>query len=132
MDNGRMDKKTIMVVDDDAEVREAVTELLEAHGYAVVPARNGKEALTELKALKLRPSLILLDLMMPVMDGQTFCAKQQSDPDLKDIPVVVFTAFSAAMEQMKAVEDKPHLEKPVQVEELLQSVDFWSDDKVKH
>jgi len=122
-----MNKKTIMVVDDDAEVREAVTDLLENHGYAVVPASNGKEALDELKALDMRPALILLDLMMPVMDGQTFCAEQQSDPELKDIPVVVFTSFSAAMEQMKSVEDKPRLEKPVQAEELLHSIDLWSD-----
>ena len=128
-----MNKKTIMVVDDDAEVREAVSELLENHGYAVIPASNGQEALDELKIRELKPSLILLDVMMPVMDGQAFCAEQQSDPELKDIPVVVFTAFGAALEKMKEVDAMPRLDKPVRAEQLLDSVELWSDDsKMRH
>jgi CheY-like chemotaxis protein len=128
-----MDKKTIMVVDDDSEVREAVSELLENHGYAVIPASNGREALDELKIRNLRPAMILLDVMMPVMDGQTFCAEQQSDPELKDIPVVVFTAFGAALEKMKDVDAMPRLDKPVRAEQLLDSVELWSDDsKMRH
>jgi CheY-like chemotaxis protein len=125
-----MNKKTIMVVDDDAEVREAVSDLLESHGYAVIPASNGREALDELKIHNLRPSLILLDVMMPVMDGQTFCAEQQADPELKDIPVVVFTAFGAALDKMKAVDAMPRLEKPVRAEQLLDSVEMWSEEKL--
>jgi CheY-like chemotaxis protein len=127
-----MDKKTIMVVDDDAEVREAVSELLENHGYAVIPASNGREALDELKIRSLKPAMILLDVMMPVMDGQTFCAEQQSDPELKDIPVVVFTAFGAALESMKDVDAMPRLDKPVRAEQLLDSVELWSDDSKMH
>jgi CheY-like chemotaxis protein len=128
-----MDKKTIMVVDDDAEVREAVSELLENHGYAVIPASNGREALDELKVNNIRPSMILLDVMMPVMDGQTFCAEQQSDPELKDIPVVVFTAFGNALEKMKDVDAMPRLDKPVRAEQLLDSVELWSDEsKMRH
>jgi CheY-like chemotaxis protein len=122
-----MEKKTIMVVDDDADVREAVTDLLEGHGYAVIPASNGQEALNELKGGEQRPSLILLDVMMPIMDGQAFSAEQQSDPDLASIPVVVFTAFGAALEKMKDVKALAHLEKPVQAEHLLDSIDRWSD-----
>jgi CheY-like chemotaxis protein len=118
-----------MVVDDDAEIRDAVTDLLERNGYEVVPAGNGREALAELKSGGLRPALILLDLMMPVMDGQEFCAEQQSDPTLRDIPVVVFTAFGAALEQMKEVEAMPHLDKPVQADELLDSVELWSEEE---
>jgi CheY-like chemotaxis protein len=128
-----MDKKTIMVVDDDAEVREAVSELLENHGYAVIPASNGREALDELKIRSLKPAMILLDVMMPVMDGQTFCAEQQSDPEIRDIPVVVFTAFGAALDKMKDVEGMPRLDKPVRAEQLLDSVELWSDDsKMRH
>jgi CheY-like chemotaxis protein len=127
-----MNKKTIMVVDDDVEVREAVSELLENHGYAVIPASNGREALDELKIHNLRPSLILLDVMMPVMDGQTFCAEQQADPELKDIPVVVFTAFGAALDKMKNVDAMPRLEKPVRAEQLLDSVEMWSDESKLH
>jgi two-component system response regulator MprA len=121
------DKKTIMVVDDDADVRDAVTDLLERHGYAVMPASNGEEALSELKSSEARPSLILLDVMMPVMDGHAFCEQQQQDPELKDIPVVVFTAFSAALERMADVKTAAQLEKPVMASELLDSVDRLAD-----
>lgn len=118
-----MSKKTILVVDDDDEVRGAVSDLLESHGYAVVPASNGKEALDELKMQELRPALILLDLMMPIMDGQAFCAEQQADPNLRDIPVVVFSAFDAAL----ASEDLPRLDKPVHPDQLLDSIDRFSN-----
>jgi CheY-like chemotaxis protein len=127
-----MNKKTIMVVDDDADVREAVTDLLEAHGYAVIPAANGQDALDELKTGERRPSLILLDVMMPIMDGQTFAAEQQADPDLREIPVVVFTAFSAALDEMKDMHPSARLEKPVKAERLLDSVGRWSSAKVQH
>ena len=128
MGQSDMEKKTIMVVDDDADVRDAVTELLERHGYAVMPASNGQEALDELKTSETRPSLILLDVMMPVMDGYAFCQEQQSDPELKDIPVVVFTAFSAALEKMADVQARARLEKPVLAGELLDSIDRWSQE----
>ena len=119
-----MTKKTILVVDDDAEVRGAVTDLLESHGYVVVPASNGQEALDELKMQELRPALILLDLMMPIMDGQAFCAEQQADPDLRDIPVVVFSAFDADVSSKKL----PRIDKPVMADKLLDSVDRWSNN----
>jgi CheY-like chemotaxis protein len=120
-----MPKKTIMIVDDDADVRDAVADLLEGHGYAVIPASNGQEALNELKAGQ-KPSLILLDVMMPIMDGQAFTAEQQADPELSDIPVVVFTAFGAALDKMKDMESFARIEKPVQADKLLDSVDRWT------
>jgi CheY-like chemotaxis protein len=127
-----MPKKTIMVVDDDADVRDAVTDLLEGHGYAVIPASNGQEALDELKAGE-KPSLILLDVMMPIMDGQAFSAEQQADPELADIPVVVFTAFAAALDKMKEMKSFARIEKPVQADQLLNSVDRWTGpSKVQH
>lgn len=128
-----MKQKTIMVVDDDDEVREAVAELLENHGYAVIPASNGREALDELRIRHMKPAMILLDVMMPVMDGRSFCAEQQADPELKDIPVVVFTAFGAALDKMKEVESMPRLDKPVRADQLLDSVELWSDEsKMRH
>ena len=122
-----MDKKTIMVVDDDPDVRDAISELLERHGYAVVPASNGDEALHELKDRSVRPALILLDVMMPVMDGQAFCAEQQTDPELRDIPVVVFTAFGAALDGMQEIKALARLEKPMQADQLLESIGRFSD-----
>ena len=84
----------VMVVDDDASIREMVVEVLAMEGFAVVGARNGEEALRRLRQGELRPSLILLDLMMPVMDGWQFRAEQLQDPALARIPVVVTSAVA--------------------------------------
>jgi len=88
---------TVLVVDDDRAVIEAMTEMLESNGYDVVAARDGIAALNRLRS-GLRPCVILLDLMMPRMDGWDFRQHQLKDDDLKDIPVVVITAagFSQA------------------------------------
>jgi CheY-like chemotaxis protein len=122
-----MDKPTIMVVDDDADVREAVANLLERNGYVVLPASNGQEALDELHGRAERPSLILLDLMMPVMDGRAFYEEQQADPELRDIPVVAFTSFPGALEGMNGIQSLERLDKPMEAEQLLDSVHRWSE-----
>ena len=81
----------VLVVDDDASFRGALREHLETEGYSVVEAANGLAALGRLRA-GLRPSVIIFDLMMPVMDGWDFRDGQLSDPELRDIPVVLVTA----------------------------------------
>jgi CheY-like chemotaxis protein len=81
----------ILVVDDDADIRGAISELLAEEGYEVVCAGNGEEALAQLAA-PLAPSAILLDLTMPVMDGWTFRRRQRMDPRLAAIPTVVISA----------------------------------------
>lgn len=81
----------ILVIDDDDEIRGALSEVLVDEGYEVVCARNGEEALAQLAA-PLAPSAILLDLTMPVMDGWTFRRRQRMDPRLADIPTVVISA----------------------------------------
>jgi CheY-like chemotaxis protein len=81
----------VLVVDDDASFRSALREHLETEGYSVVEAANGLAALGRLRG-GLRPSVIVFDLMMPVMDGWDFRDGQLSDPDLRDIPVVLVTA----------------------------------------
>jgi CheY-like chemotaxis protein len=121
-----MNKPRIMVVDDDPDVRDAVASLLERNGYVVMPASNGQEALDELHGCEERPSLILLDLMMPVMDGRAFYEEQQSDPDLRDIPVVAFTSFPGALDGMNDGKME-RLDKPMQAEQLLDSVHRWSE-----
>ena len=86
-----MGNHTILVVDDDADIRDSVAEVLEDAGYRVQQAANGREALDYLQA-SAYPCIILLDLMMPVMDGPQFRAAQQSKPTLAGIPVVVISA----------------------------------------
>jgi len=81
----------ILVVDDDVWARETMAQLLHLEGFAPVTAANGLEALEFLRAGG-RAKVILLDLVMPVMDGWTFCEEQQRDPRFAAIPVVVLTA----------------------------------------
>jgi len=83
--------RTILVVDDDPDIRTALSELLESEGYEVMGAANGAAALAQLRA-GARPCAILLDLMMPFMNGWEFRAEQLRDPALREIPVVLLTA----------------------------------------
>jgi len=83
--------KTILIVDDDADLRDALTDLLESRGYRISSADDGAKALRWLRESD-APSLILLDLMMPVMDGHEFIAQRNADPVLAGIPVVVISA----------------------------------------
>ena len=81
----------MLVVDDDPSFRGALREYLETEGYSVSEAANGLAALGRLRD-GLRPSVIVFDLMMPVMDGWDFRGWQLNDPDLRNIPVVLVTA----------------------------------------
>jgi CheY-like chemotaxis protein len=81
----------VLVVEDDAPIREALCAVLRDDGYAVAEAGDGQEALEFLRTHP-TPRVILLDLMMPVMDGWTFLREQAADPALAGIPVVVITA----------------------------------------
>ncbi len=82
----------ILVVDDDPDIRDSLREVLEDEGYEVACVGNGREALDHLKAANPRPCVILLDLMMPVMDGWQFRREQKLDADIAGIPLVVITA----------------------------------------
>jgi CheY-like chemotaxis protein len=81
----------ILVVDDDADIREVLSEVLEESGHQVVTATNGLEAL-EILRTGLAPCMVFLDLMMPVMDGYLFMEERRNDPTLALIPVAVITA----------------------------------------
>src|SRR5262245_57222498 len=83
---------TILVVDDQPEIRSMFTALFEDEGYTVVCAANGREALDYLHQTTDLPGVILLDLAMPVMTGWEFVQEQQCDPALAPIPVILITA----------------------------------------
>ncbi len=112
--------KSILVVEDDRAIRETVVDLLKDEGFSSVTAvRHGKEALHYLESTKTLPSLILLDLMMPVMDGESFLRAMQAHPsaELRAVPVIVLTASRRRTELPGCV---TWLDKPIDIERLLQ------------
>ncbi|HEX9400922.1 MAG TPA: response regulator [Anaeromyxobacter sp.] len=111
---------SVLVVDDDRDICEAVQTVLELEGYAVVMAGDGAEALARLRA-GARPCLIILDLMMPNMNGIQFREQQQRDPELRDIPVVVLSGDGTAGMKAAAL-GVEGLRKPVELEVLLDAV----------
>jgi CheY-like chemotaxis protein len=112
----------VMVVEDDRDVRESIAEVLEDHDYQPLGASNGKEAIERLRLGKDKPCVILLDMMMPVMDGQQFRAIQREDPELSSIPVVVLTAHANTQQAASGMAVAACLKKPVQLEVLLDAV----------
>lgn len=86
----------ILVVDDDDAIRDSVVEALEDAAYPVKAAHDGREALSILRRGEGRPCLVLLDLMMPVMDGWTFAREYAQDPTLANVPLCVVTAVGAS------------------------------------
>jgi CheY-like chemotaxis protein len=110
----------VLVVDDDQDIRDAVADLLRDEGFTVSTAGNGKEALELLRNEK-RPCCIVLDLMMPVMDGWAFREAQTHDPQLAVIPVCV---ISAAPNMTRAPVPAPlFVPKPIDIDQLLAIVE---------
>jgi len=104
---------SVLIVDDENDIREAMSEALAEEGYKVHAVGDGAEALE--KARDLRPSLVLLDLMMPGMNGWEFRAAQKCDPDLASIPVVVVSALG----RVNGLDAAGFIEKPFDLDHLL-------------
>ncbi|HEY6877608.1 MAG TPA: response regulator [Polyangiales bacterium] len=113
--------RPVLVVDDDADIREALVDVLTDHGYASHAVSHGAAALSALQR-GLRPCVILLDLMMPVMDGITFRQHQLADPDLKELPVVVISAGNDLSVHTHALGNVETLRKPIDLDRLLEAV----------
>lgn len=111
----------VLLVEDDVMIQDAFRGALEDAGCPVITAPNGMEALRALRA-GLRPCLILLDLMMPVMDGAVFRAEQQRDPSIADLPVCVISAATNVRQQAASMGVALHLKKPVPLDTLLRIV----------
>ena len=116
-----------MVVEDDYPIRETLRELLEDEGYRVVPASNGAEALTRLRRAEAPPKLILLDLMMPVMDGWEFRKAIAGDPQLSAIPVIVISADHALDRAVSSMRVQGWLAKPFELRQLLAEVGRFAE-----
>ena len=114
--------KHILIVEDDHSIRELLVELLQCEGYVVGSATNGLEGL-EYLASQTNPDLILIDLMMPVMDGYSFRLEQMKHDVWSKIPVVVMSAEANAKEKMKQFGITNFLSKPVELEHILKTVE---------
>ena len=110
----------ILVVDDDPDILEALSEILEAEGFEIRRARNGKEALERLEPDP--PKLILLDLMMPVMDGWEFAQRLRQRPHLANIPIIVLSADRNVGSKALDIGAVGHLAKPFELNDLLDMV----------
>jgi CheY-like chemotaxis protein len=107
----------LLIVDDDDDLRATLAEILGAQGHAVQHFADAREALSALHG-GLKPSLILLDLMMPLMNGWEFRAEQRKDPVLNAIPVLVITARTAGDLGRETLGDVEILKKPFTIFEL--------------
>ncbi|HVJ89139.1 MAG TPA: response regulator [Labilithrix sp.] len=115
-----MKSVSVLVVDDDDDIREVIAEILIDSSYTVVTARNGVEALELLEVTI--PALIILDLNMPVMDGVAFRRLQQQHPELARIPTIAMSAVYRMQEQIADLGFQHALAKPVELRDLLEVV----------
>jgi len=110
---------TVFVVEDDVDTRDMLGRFLELEGFKVELASNGKQALERLRQ-GVHPCVILLDLMMPIMDGWQFRRQQILNHELAEIPVIVVSA--AGKDRIAEIDANAYLSKPVDLEQLLQQV----------
>ncbi len=111
----------MLVVDDDADIRETITDVLEMRGYRVRSAVNGLEALNLLRS-GARPCLILLDLMMPVLNGWEFRAEQTRDEQLANVPVVIISGDGSTSQKAATMGISLYLRKPLELSVMLDVV----------
>jgi two-component system, OmpR family, alkaline phosphatase synthesis response regulator PhoP len=123
-----MEKKKILLVDDDVDFTEATKLILENKSYNVIVVHDGKEGLK--KAQTEQPNLIILDVMMPEMDGYEVCAQLKADPKYVHIPILLLTAVGQAISTTKytkemgmKTEADDYIPKPVEPIELVERVE---------
>jgi CheY-like chemotaxis protein len=117
-DGGPVKPGPVLIVDDDVDIREVLTETLKDRGFDVITAANGLEALRLVRSMTLPPSVILLDLMMPVMDGYGFLEERSKDPALAAIPLAIVTA-GHGVDRNRLCNGAPIVPKPFSVPQLL-------------
>lgn len=111
----------ILVVEDDPDLLDAMSGALESEGFEVGRARHGLDALGQLRS-GLRPRVILLDLMMPIMNGWQFRHEQRQDSELSRIPVVVVSARTDSAQHAAWLEADDYIQKPISLDALLETI----------
>lgn len=112
----------ILIVEDDVDIREALHDFLTEEGYSVETAENGALALFHLNATSTLPALILLDMSMPIMDGQAFRSEQLRISSLAHIPTAILSADGNIKEKAQRAGDLEFLKKPIELNDLLELV----------
>lgn len=121
------EQRTVLVVDDDDDLREVLRDVIEEARFRVLTARNGDEAFALLESGE-TPCLILLDLKMPGMDGREFRRRQLANPRIAGIPVVGFTGLAAGEVEVRRLALSSFLRKPVNLHQLLETVEHYCSD----
>ncbi|MBS1958270.1 MAG: response regulator transcription factor [Bdellovibrionales bacterium] len=116
------DKKNILIIEDDRDILEVLKDILESEGYTVATAENGKMGIEVLQSLSEPPKLVLLDLMMPIMDGFQFRQEQLKNDAFKTIPVVVMSADGRMELKKDRIGVDIFLKKPLDLETVLDTV----------
>lgn len=113
--------KTVLVVDDERDIVDLIRYNLNKEGFEVVAAYNGKEALDR---MSIRPDLVILDLMMPVLDGFETCKRLKSDPTTVRTPVIFLTASSSEVDEVLGLElgAEDYIQKPISPRKLVARV----------
>jgi CheY-like chemotaxis protein len=115
----KLARPSVLVVDDNEDIRMTIRDVLEEQGFSVACAANGREALEMLMRGLSRPALILLDLTMPEMDGWTFRHEQQKVPRLAQIPVVLFSGHHDAARAAQSLNAAALMTKPLLVDGMV-------------
>ena len=126
MRTNKLARPSVLVVDDDNDIRMTIRDALEDQGFMVACAANGREALEMLISGQSKPALILLDLTMPDMDGWTFRQEQQKVPRLAQIPVVLFSGHHDAARAAQSLNAAALMTKPLRLEGLVTLVEQLS------
>ena len=115
-------RKSVLVVEDDMDIQSSIVQILVEEGYEAHGVSNGQEALDLLNASTQLPSLIILDIMMPIMNGWEFRCLQKRDTLLASIPVIVCSSAGDIQEEARLIGARDYLQKPVVPEVLLEMV----------
>ncbi len=117
--------KSILVVEDDDDIRNAMVDLLESEGYNTESAINGKDALEKLRRINQKPCLVMLDMMMPIMNGREFLDEVMKDSHLAPIPILIVSAIADKSNSKGSV---GFLKKPIDIDVVLKVVSQYCDE----
>lgn len=112
-------KKSILIVEDDFDIRQSMSDILEDLGYKVFSASNGRAGIDHLQKMDELPGVVILDLMMPVLDGFGFRKEQVKDKRLSSVPTILLSADSRLPEKAKDIGFEEFIKKPIDLDHLL-------------